>query len=200
MTDSSVRPADADRGQQRRNQVLDAAAACFRRYGFHGCSMAQMAKEAGMSVGHIYHYFPNKEAIIDAIVKRDLYECLEAIDQLAGSADVFRDMVQGLDEPIANSLDPDNAALQFEILAEASRNPKVAEMVLAAHQHVHDKVAELIRRGSPKPLTPQQLDSKIELTGALFDGLMAHALRAPQIDRTALVELMRSTLLHILNY
>ena len=44
---------DRQRAGKRCEQVLDAAAACFRRRGFHGASMAEISREAGMSVGHI---------------------------------------------------------------------------------------------------------------------------------------------------
>ena len=41
------------RAEARKTQVLNAATECFRRQGFHGASMAQISKAAGMSVGHI---------------------------------------------------------------------------------------------------------------------------------------------------
>src|SRR5688500_14688086 len=56
----------------RRQQIVDAASACARRHGFHGSSMAEIAQEAGLSVGQIYRYFDGKEAIIAAIVARDM--------------------------------------------------------------------------------------------------------------------------------
>ena len=64
--------AKALRVERRRRQVLDAAQALFKQHGFHSTSMAQIAAEAGMSVGHIYRYFDNKEAVITAIVAQDL--------------------------------------------------------------------------------------------------------------------------------
>jgi AcrR family transcriptional regulator len=200
MADNTPTHSDPERGQQRRCQVLDAAASCFRRYGFHGCSMAQLARESGMSVGHIYHYFQNKEAIIDAIVKRDLYECLDSIEQLRTSQQILLDMVGNLNDPVTSSLNRDNAALQCEILAEAARNPKVAEMVHAAHLHVRHKVAELIQMGSKRSLSEQELDTKIEVIGALFDGLMVRTIRNPNIHKDQLLPILRSTMLHILEY
>jgi AcrR family transcriptional regulator len=76
MSEITVTPPESDRAAQRRHQVLDAAAICFRNHGFHGASMAQISKTAGMSPGHIYHYFDNKEAIIAAIVERDMEEMI----------------------------------------------------------------------------------------------------------------------------
>ena len=85
---------DKDRGQMRREQVLTAAAACFQRHGFHGASMAQISREAGMSVGHIYHYFANKEAIIAAIVAGDQQQILAIDDEIRSHEDWARAMVE----------------------------------------------------------------------------------------------------------
>lgn len=42
----------------------------FRRCGFHAASMSQIASEAQLSVGQIYRYFANKDAIIEEMVRR----------------------------------------------------------------------------------------------------------------------------------
>ena len=44
-----------DKSEARREQVLNAAAECFRQGGFHGTSIAQICKRAKMSPGHVYH-------------------------------------------------------------------------------------------------------------------------------------------------
>ena len=43
--------------EARRQQILDAACDCVRQAGFHGASMAEIAKASGLSVGLIYRYF-----------------------------------------------------------------------------------------------------------------------------------------------
>lgn len=53
----------------RRRQILDGAARCFARNGFHGTSMQDVFKEVGLSAGAVYRYFPGKEDIIAAITK-----------------------------------------------------------------------------------------------------------------------------------
>src|SRR5471032_3670979 len=65
------RHSDPEKAQNRRKQVLEAAAVCFDRSGFHGASMAEISKQAGMSAGHIYNYFDGKDAIILAFVARE---------------------------------------------------------------------------------------------------------------------------------
>lgn len=48
----------------RREQILDAAEACFVRNGFHRTTMADLAREAAMSQGNFYRYFASKEDIV----------------------------------------------------------------------------------------------------------------------------------------
>lgn len=52
----------------RRRQILDGAALCFARNGFHATSMQDVLKEIGLSAGAVYRYFSGKEELIGAIV------------------------------------------------------------------------------------------------------------------------------------
>lgn len=51
----------------RRRQILDGAARCFARDGFHATSMQDILSEAGLSAGAVYRYFRGKEELIAAI-------------------------------------------------------------------------------------------------------------------------------------
>ncbi|MFE8916091.1 TetR/AcrR family transcriptional regulator [Streptomyces globisporus] len=53
----------------RRRQILDGAARCFARNGFHATSMQDVLKEVGLSAGAVYRYFSGKEDIIAAITE-----------------------------------------------------------------------------------------------------------------------------------
>jgi len=93
----SVDAADTElsRADLRRAQVLDAAVLCFGRSGFHGASMADIAAEASMSVGQIYRYFANKEAIIASIVARDMESALAVREAIrARNADPVEELVR----------------------------------------------------------------------------------------------------------
>ena len=52
----------------KREAVLNSTLALVRKHGFHGTPMSQIAKEAGVAAGTIYHYFESKDALIN-----DLY-------------------------------------------------------------------------------------------------------------------------------
>jgi AcrR family transcriptional regulator len=59
----SIVPARA-RSTKRRVEILRAAAVCFRRRGYHGASVEQIAQELGMRKGNLYYYFRDKEEIL----------------------------------------------------------------------------------------------------------------------------------------
>src|SRR6266852_2398129 len=71
----------------RREQILKAAMICFAKRGFHQASMHDISAEAGISVGLIYRYFQNKEAVISAMAdrhKREIQGILERARQASG--------------------------------------------------------------------------------------------------------------------
>lgn len=55
--------------EMRKWQILDIALSHFIRYGFHGTSTRKIAEEAGISSGLMFHYFPNKLALYEALVE-----------------------------------------------------------------------------------------------------------------------------------
>ena len=66
----------------RRQQIIEAARACFSRQGFHQTSVQDICKEAGLSPGAVYGYFPSKEHIIAATC----LDCQQGIIDLISAA------------------------------------------------------------------------------------------------------------------
>ncbi|WP_405013880.1 TetR/AcrR family transcriptional regulator [Kitasatospora sp. NBC_01539] len=59
----------------RRRQILDGAARCFARNGFHATSMQDLLRESGLSAGAVYRYFASKDEIVAAIAE----ECFRQV-------------------------------------------------------------------------------------------------------------------------
>jgi AcrR family transcriptional regulator len=70
---------------QRALDILDKVKSVFAFNGFDGASMQDLAQATQMSVGNFYRYFPSKNAIITALVERDLKE-IEAVFQTVRAA------------------------------------------------------------------------------------------------------------------
>src|SRR5256885_3719543 len=77
MPQSQIESSNPDR----RSQILDAALVCFAKRGFHQASMHDISAEAGISVGLIYRYFENKEAVISAMADRHKKEISEMLER-----------------------------------------------------------------------------------------------------------------------
>jgi AcrR family transcriptional regulator len=194
MPTAPDQPSDASRAEARRIQIHAAAAACFRHHGFHGTSIAQISKAAGMSTGHIYHYFENKEAIIADIVAQDVERSLTLTAEMRSASDVKTAMIERAIEGIERNLDPDSAGLQLEIVAEAARNPHIADIVQAADQLCRDSLAETIRtqrRAAGHEDSETTIAGMVEALAAMFEGLRIRTIRNPGLDRDVLVQVFR---------
>jgi AcrR family transcriptional regulator len=66
-----------ERGERRVAELLEAAAAEFAEVGYDAATMTAVAKRAGASIGAVYQYFPNKEAIVSALRSQYLNEMEE---------------------------------------------------------------------------------------------------------------------------
>jgi AcrR family transcriptional regulator len=191
ITDSSPQATDAPRATARRQQILNAAAQCFREHGFHGASIAQISKSAGMSAGHIYHYFENKEAIIAAIVAQDLESLLTLTTELRAACNVRAALIERAAEGVADQLDPINAALKVEIAAEAARNPRVAQIVREADATCRRELAvtiRAIRHGAGHEDSPTAIGDMVEVLASLFEGLLLRTIRNPGLDRSRVAQ------------
>ncbi|MGE0827889.1 MAG: TetR/AcrR family transcriptional regulator [Hyphomonadaceae bacterium] len=192
-TEAAAEPSRAD---LRRAQVIDAAMKCFARGGFHGASMADIAREAAMSVGHIYRYFENKEAIIADIVARDLEEALARIDAVrARQGDVVEEIIEILRFKAERVSDPARAALALEVLAEAARNPRMAALARAMDEAARAWLRDLLLRGG---VTGECVEARLDMIAMLLEGWTPRIVKHPNLDREAYLNSVRIMLRFLL--
>jgi AcrR family transcriptional regulator len=185
--------------ESRRQQILDAACERVRQSGFHGASMADIAKAAGLSVGQIYRYFENKEAIIAAIVAQDLAEMRDKFAELEMQPGTLLDAIdEHLPEGVDKCFDPRRAALALEVVAEAARNPKVAAIVRSADEQERALARSMMERDRKPEWSEAEFLARCETIGLLFDGLLMRGVNHPDLDREALTAVLRSTVRHLL--
>lgn len=182
------------RATLRREQILGAAASCFSRHGFHGASMSEISREAGMSVGHIYHYFSNKEAIIAAIVEREQQRVLRINADIRRYESWAEGMIDLVARAVSENIDSRERALLLEMLAEAARNPAVANRLQEADVEVRRQIAETLAVASNQPEGLTDLSARTEVLAALFEGLHSRAIRNPQIDHVAITRVIQQVL------
>src|SRR5947208_15316203 len=187
-----------DPSLDRREQILEAAMVCFAKRGFHQASMHDISAEAGISVGLIYRYFENKEAVIAAMADRHKSEIHDVLERARQAPSLLESLEILFTAHCCENSPKVQSAFVVDLYAEASRNPQVADLVRDVLQTAMDGVTDLIAR-SPEAkdtthgLTPEELSELIFAVarGMLMrDGLQPQGL--PEAERrTRQVEVTR---------
>lgn len=185
------------RSKDRVQSILDAALRCFRAEGFRGASISRICAEAGISPGHLYHYFDSKEAIVEAIVASDRAAIRSALDALASEPDPIEALMKLILLPDAAEGFKLDGALSLEIYAESTRNPRVAAIVAAFNTEARAALVQLItalqREGRiARTADPQSLASVLI---AMTEGLMMREALDPDHKPEAVAPLVRRMLL-----
>jgi TetR/AcrR family transcriptional regulator, fatty acid metabolism regulator protein len=104
----------------KRRIILDAAVRVFARQGFHTCRVSDIADEAGVAYGLVYHYFQSKDEVLDTLFLERWDVLLEAIREVDASSQPARDKLRAIAGFIVDSYrhDPD---LMKVIIVEVTR-------------------------------------------------------------------------------
>ena len=104
----------------RRRAILDAAVRVFARQGFHACRVSDIADEAGVAYGLVYHYFASKDEILDTLFLERWQVMLELIREVDGQSSPVREKLLAIASFIVESYrhDPD---LMKVIIVEVTR-------------------------------------------------------------------------------
>ena len=187
------RQTDPAIAKARRDQVLTAAAECFRRKGFHAAGMAEISRTAGMSAGHIYNYFESKEAIIESIIEKDMEEMFSIFEHFEGQPeDTLTVLLNGLNIGVQRHMDTGECAVDLEMLAEAGRNNKVAKLLRDADTQARNRMRQLLisKRSVIKDIDEAELESRINVIFSVMAGLLLRKVLYPDLtEETVLIAL-----------
>lgn len=113
---------------EKRRTILDAAVRAFAARGYHACRVGDIAEEAGVAYGLVYHYFPSKEAVLEAIFRETWGALLEAIREQEESDDPAEVKVRKVAAIVLRSWrdDPD---LVRVLVREVTRSPHLSDEV-----------------------------------------------------------------------
>jgi TetR/AcrR family transcriptional regulator, fatty acid metabolism regulator protein len=111
----------SERGtSDKRRQILDAAVRVFARQGFHACRVSDIADEAGVAYGLVYHYFASKDEVLDTLFLERWNVMLELIRDVDAQPIPVREKLGAIASFIVDSYrhDPD---LMKVIIVEVTR-------------------------------------------------------------------------------
>lgn len=126
-------------------EILEKVKSTFAFNGFDGASMQDLARAAQMSVGNFYRYFPSKNAIITALVERDLREIESVFETVRAASDPGPVFMQLLRRRI-ETLPIEDAALWTEVQAAAFRSPEIGALMANMEETVRRNVVGALIR------------------------------------------------------
>lgn len=140
-----------DRGQRRIERILDAAAEVIAEAGVEGASTNAIAARAATSVGSLYQFFPNKDAIVQALAARYTRE-FERLKERVMAPEVadrpLTEMMRGIVDPIMEFC-ARNPAYRHVFAATTAPGARRSPEEAAIHDAVVRRVEALIARRTP---------------------------------------------------
>jgi TetR/AcrR family transcriptional regulator, repressor for uid operon len=168
---------------QKRQEILDAASICFERDGFRGASISDICARADISPGRLYHYFRSKETIVRALTESRLETATKLFGAMLETVDPIGALISEILKRSA-ALGSERKLLVIEMLAEAARNPSLAELLREGSAKFRSLLAEFLAEAQKRGRVDPSLDP--DLTAAILmsviDGANTLAIRAPSID------------------
>lgn len=171
-----------DRATERRTKVIATARTLFADHGFHGTGIAQIAAASGVRVGQLYRDFPNKEAIVAAIVEGDLIDFLD--EAALGRAVEVGDLAvvrRWIGDFVCGPAKHRNQLIP-EICAEAARNDRIATIMAAVDARVRGDLKLALAAFAPGPDQADAVAVLADLILTLKIGLASQLATQPERD------------------
>ncbi|MGH3134895.1 MAG: TetR/AcrR family transcriptional regulator [Gaiellaceae bacterium] len=189
MTDRSIAL------EERRRQILDAAVRVFARSGYHGSRVGDIAEEAGVAHGLLYHYFSSKEEVLQTVFRENWGELIERFRAVEAADEPAREKLAGIAKILLRTWrnDPDLVTVMVREVARSQQLQGQVEDVREAFAIVQ----RVIEEGQAAGYFRTDIDARLAswvvyggleevLTGWVLGQLPAGEDEVAQAERTAI--------------
>lgn len=180
-----MRKVDPEKHVQRRQEILDAASRCFVKQGFQNASMASICSEAGMSAGHVYHYFSGKDSIIEAMAERYLQDIQSDFNEIEDGDDPMT-VIKAYLARVSEWNAAGEGLVFLDFVTEAARNERVAKVLLETSAEAASRLAHVLGACQKRGTVDPKLDVKV--TAETIFAVLNGALLVPSLHKDAKVE------------
>jgi AcrR family transcriptional regulator len=167
---------------EKRRVILDAAVRVFARQGFNQCRVSDIADEAGVAYGLVYHYFRSKDEVLDTLFLERWNVLLDVIRALDGRAGAPRDKLYAIASFIVDSYRHDPELMKVIIVEVTRAANSFGQTHLVKIREAYGLIAEIVAKAQEQgafkdTVTPEfaamAFYGAIEqvLTGWIFDVL-----------------------------
>jgi len=144
----------------KRRLILDAAIRVFARQGFHACRVSDVADEAGVAYGLVYHYFDSKEEILDTLFTERWQVMLDAIAEIDRRQEIpARDKLYLVASFIIDSYRHEPELMKVIIVEVTRAANSFGRAHLAKIREAYDMIGEIVARAQREGQFKQDISS-----------------------------------------
>lgn len=181
------------RSQQRVDLILKTAADVFAEVGYENATTNAIAERAGISIGSLYRYFPDKESILKSLVNQYRAEILTIFDQAFTIDAIYLPLPSLLDRLIDPFLEKHFASpISVQILLGADTSSEIAAAINELDQESIRRITQLLLRLFPT-MGQQQAQLSAKVIKAILKSLVGLASASSDVEyrHTLIVEFKR---------
>jgi TetR/AcrR family transcriptional regulator, fatty acid metabolism regulator protein len=131
----------------KRRQILDAAVRVFARQGFHSTRVSDIADEAGVAYGLVYHYFASKDEVLNELFSERWSLLLAAIDDADRGGAAPREKLEAVAAFIVDSYRHDPELMKVIIVEVTRAANSFGRTHLAEIRQAYDSIAKIVADG-----------------------------------------------------
>jgi TetR/AcrR family transcriptional regulator, fatty acid metabolism regulator protein len=144
----------------KRRLILDAAVRVFARQGFHACRVSDIADEAGVAYGLVYHYFASKDEVLDTLFLERWNVMLELIRQVDSEQQPVRDKLEAIAAFIVDSYQHDPDLMKVIIVEVTRAANSFGNTHIATIREAYDLIGGMISEAQEAGLFKAEIDAR----------------------------------------
>jgi AcrR family transcriptional regulator len=142
----------------KRRQILDAAIRVFARQGFHSTRVSDIADEAGVAYGLVYHYFSSKDEVLNELFSERWSLLLGAIDEIDRSGGSPREKLGGVAAFIVDSYRYDPELMKVIIVEVTRAANSFGRTHLPEIRSAYESIAKIVADGQEEGVFRRDID------------------------------------------
>ncbi|MBA3381392.1 MAG: TetR/AcrR family transcriptional regulator [Actinobacteria bacterium] len=145
--------------EEKRQLILDAAVRVFARNGYHGARVGDIATEAGVAHGLLYHYFGSKEEVLETVFRENFSELLDRFRAVEEADESAGEKLEGIAKILLRTWRND-PALVTVMVREVARSPQLQAQVDEVRQ-AFSIVQRVIEEGQADGAFRRDIDAEL---------------------------------------
>ena len=158
--------------EDKRRLILEAAVRVFARKGYHTCRVGEIAEEAGVAHGLLYHYFRSKDEVLETVFRETWTDIVGAAQRVEETVEPARERLTGIAKILLRAWkrDPD---LVRVVVREGLRSPDLQRLVAEIRQ-AFEAIERIVARGQREGEFRDDVDAR--LASVVFYGALEEIL------------------------